>query len=292
MLLESFISYLSSEKRYSPLTVRAYADDLETFSIYCKTTFALDAFEEADHSLIRSWVVQLMEEKKNPKSIRRKLSSLNTFFRFLMREEKVKANPVRKVIAPKTSKRLPVFVEESRMENLFREEHFPEGVKGLRDRLILELLYGTGMRRAELIGLKITDVSSDRIKVLGKRNKERIIPVSPALSRCINDYIAVRSELGGAAVAELLLNDKGNKMSPEFVYRKVNDYLSGVTSLEKRSPHVLRHTFATHLLNKGADLNAIKELLGHSSLAATQVYTHNSIEKLKNIYKQAHPLGG
>lgn len=293
MSITSFRSYLAHEKRFSVHTVRAYSDDLGEFSNYCNQQYSFTDPSEADHTVIRSWVVALMEEGKEPKTIRRKLSCLNSFFRYLMSEGKVSSNPVRKVTAPKISKRLPVFIEESKIESLFRPELFPEGVQGKRDRLLLEMLYATGMRRAELIGLKLCDISSDRLRVLGKRNKERIIPVTPGLKAVINDYLNSRIELSGNDESDaLLLNDKGKKMSPEFVYRKVNEYLSMVTSIEKRSPHVLRHTFATHLLNKGADLNAIKELLGHSSLAATQVYTHNTIEKLKNIYQQTHPLAG
>lgn len=205
----------------------------------------------------------------------------------------IRSNPVRKVIAPKTKKRLPVFVEESKMEKLFSDEIFPQDIFGIRDKTMLELFYATGIRRSELIGLKLSDVSNDRIKVLGKRNKQRIIPLTHEIRLQIDRYIKIRTELLGESDSDhLLLDNKGNKLSPQFVYRKVNEYLSKVTSLEKKSPHVIRHTFATHLLNNGADLNAIKELLGHSSLAATQVYTHNTIEKLKNIYHQSHPLAG
>jgi integrase/recombinase XerC len=204
----------------------------------------------------------------------------------------LESNPVRKVPAPKVSKRLPVFVEESRMEDLFSGALFAEDFSGIRDRLLLEVLYGTGMRRAEIIGLQWKDISSDRMRVLGKRNKERIIPITPELAELMGQYKKHLNEISGNTEDWFLVDDKGKKMTPSFVYRKVNEYLTKVTSITKKSPHVLRHTFATHLLNKGADLNAIKEILGHASLAATQVYTHNTIEKLKNVYQKAHPLAG
>lgn len=289
----SFIAYLSDEKRYSQHTVRAYSDDLNEFSAFCKRVFEIEDPSVSDHQIVRSWVVELMQEGKNPRSIRRKLSCLNSWFRFLLTKGKISSNPVRKVVSPKIAKRLPVFVEESRIESLFSATIFPDTNVGIRDRLIMELLYGTGIRRAELVGLKIGDVRGDAIRVLGKRNKERIIPITVPLKELITQYLPVRAEISQGKESEiLLLDDKGNNIRAEFVYKKVNYYLQQVTSLEKRSPHVLRHTFATHLLNQGADLNAIKELLGHSSLAATQVYTHNTIEKLKSIYNQAHPLAG
>jgi integrase/recombinase XerC len=267
-------------------------DDLNEFSNFCRVSFETDDLLQVTSSMIRSWVVELMEKGRDPRTVRRKLSCLNAFFRFQMSQGLLESNPVRKVPAPKVSKRLPVFVEESRMEDLFSGALFAEDFSGIRDRLLLEVLYGTGMRRAEIIGLQWKDISSDRMRVLGKRNKERIIPITPELAELMGQYKKHLNEISGNTEDWFLVDDKGKKMTPSFVYRKVNEYLTKVTSITKKSPHVLRHTFATHLLNKGADLNAIKEILGHASLAATQVYTHNTIEKLKNVYQKAHPLAG
>lgn len=292
MKQERFFQYLQYEKRFSPHTLTAYQTDLGQFIDFLKYTFDITSYEEVQHTHIRSWIVDLLGKKNTTRSINRKLSCLKTYFKFLRKQGAIENNPMAKVIAPKTGKRLPVFVNENKMELLFAEVDFGEGFAGLRNRLLMELLYCTGMRRSELISLKITDIdfSSNQIKVLGKGNKERLIPIARHLVGLLESYIHQRSfeelEVGNLY---LLITDKGKQLYPGFVYNLVKKYLSAVTTLEQRSPHVLRHTFATHLSNSGADLNAIKELLGHSSLAATQVYMHNSIEKLKKVYAQAHP---
>lgn len=293
MYKEKFLQYLQFEKRYSKHTVTSYACDINDFRVYCETSYNISELHAADHNVIRSWVVNLMENKLSPRSVNRKLTCLSTFFRFLMKLNVLKINPLIKVVHPKNKKRLPVFVEESRMENLFNLVEFKDDFKGQRDKLILTLFYSCGIRLSELINIKTNDINSSGLKVLGKRNKERIIPVIVPLQQQCNLYIGLRNAAFSGNTNEfLLLSDKGQKLNEKFVYRKVKSYLSQVTSAGKKSPHVIRHTFATHMLNNGAGLNAIKELLGHASLAATQVYTHNTVEKLKSVYQQAHPLAG
>ena len=289
---ERFFQYLEYEKRFSPHTLTAYRTDLGQFSEFIKFTYDLDAAAGIRHPHIRSWIVDLLGKGNTTRSINRKLSCLKTYFKFLRKQGEIESNPMAKVTAPKTGKRLPVFVNEKNMELLFEKVDFGEGYRGLRNRLVMEVLYCTGLRRSELIGLKVKDVdfSTNQLKVLGKGNKERLVPMARHLVLLLGYYIKVRNaEWGGETEPYLFLTDKGKKLYPGFVYLLVKKYLSVVTTLEQRSPHVLRHTFATHLSNNGADLNAIKELLGHSSLAATQVYMHNSIEKLKKVYQQAHP---
>lgn len=293
MYNKKFLQYLEYEKRYSKHTVTSYACDINDFRVYCETSYNLNDLHEADHNIIRSWVVHLMEMKLNPKSVNRKLTCLSTFFKFLMKLKVLSYNPLKKVTHPKNTKRLPVFVERSKMENLFQEIHFQEDFNGQRDKLIITLFYSCGIRLSELINIKTNDISDERLKVLGKRNKERIIPVCEVLREQIRTYNVLKEKEFKALENDVLIvTNKGQKLNEKFVYRKVKLYLSQVTSASKKSPHVIRHTFATHLLNNGADLNAIKELLGHSSLAATQVYTHNTVEKLKSVYQQAHPLAG
>jgi integrase/recombinase XerC len=234
----------------------------------------------------------MMEQKVSARSINRKISTLKSFYKFLMRKGEIKKSPLGKVQSPKTSKRLPVFVELPGIEKLLKEVEFPEGYEGLRDKMIIELFYGTGMRRNELINLKESDVDSynAQIKVLGKGNKERLIPIHPDLRASIKNFVAEKKRLlENQGEHYLIVSDKGKKLEPTTVYAVVKKYLNLVTTVDKKSPHVLRHTFATHLMNNGADINAVKELLGHTSLAATQVYTHNTIDKLKEIYRQAHP---
>jgi len=231
-----------------------------------------------------------MEKKITARTVNRKLTTLKTFYRFLIREGMVDENPMKKIISPKTARRLPVFVEKEKMDILLDEVEFREGFPGVRDRLILEMFYSTGMRLSELVNLKVTDIDFHKstIKVLGKRNKERLIPFSKKFEGLIENYIKCKEEKFGYS-PELFLADNGRKIYPKMVYLIVKRYLGEVTTLVKKSPHILRHTFATHLLNNGAELNAVKELLGHANLSATQIYTHNTIEKLKTIYKQAHP---
>ena len=290
MPIQSFLQYIRFEKRFSPNTVLAYQNDLEQFFDYASTTYGISDPAEVQHGVIRSWIVALMEEEISTRSINRKLTSLKSYFKFLLRKQQISHNPMLKVQAPKTSKRLPVFVDQQKMELLFNDVDFGEGFIGLRDRLMLELLYVTGMRLAELIGIKDADVDlfAAQVKVLGKRNKERIIPFSTKLKELIQIYLKARKHEFQDSLT-LLVTDKGKPLYPKMVYRIVTQRLGEVTTLEKRSPHVLRHTFATHMLNNGADINSVKEILGHANLSATQVYTHNTIEKLKEVYKLAHP---
>jgi len=285
---DSFLEYLQFEKRFSPHTLVAYQSDLNQFFDYIQNTYKIDVLEEINHSLIRSWIVELMDKKVSARSINRKITSLKTFYKYLLRHKKVVENPMLKIQSPKVSKRLPVFVEKDKMNALLDNVEFGSDFVGQRNKLIIEIFYSTGMRLAELINLKESDVDfySNQLKVIGKRNKERIIPFTNELKNQIENYLKVRPENTSET---LIINSKGKKIDRKFVYELVKSYLSQVTTIEKRSPHVLRHTFATHMLNNGADLNAIKELLGHANLSATQVYTHNTVEKLKNIHKQAHP---
>lgn len=290
-MLASYLKYLEIERGYSAYTLRSYGDDVRQFVLFC----VLDP-EKADYSLIthrhvRAWVSNMISQGVTPRSANRKLSSLRSFFKFLIREGVVKTNPLGKVVSPKISKRLPEFVPESDMNKLEPEVLFDNSFEGQRNLLIISLFYMTGMRSSELVGLKTDSLSfaSDSIRVVGKGNKERLIPIHPDLKPIINKYNDVRKEVDINSSQSYFLTKKGEPVYPKLVYRVVKHYLSMITPLQKRSPHVLRHTFATHLLNQGADLNAIKELLGHANLSATQVYTHSTFEKLKRNYNQAHP---
>lgn len=287
---ERFLAYIQFEKRYSPHTVTAYRTDLTQFFDYLQSQYDLNDIREVNHLIIRSWFVSLMEHDIEARSVNRKLSTLKSFYKFLIREGEMTENPMRKITSPKTSKRLPVFVDKEKMEMLFESVDFGEGYPGVRDKMILELFYATGMRLSELVNLKETDIDfhHNTIKVLGKRNKERLIPFSKKMETLLQSYLDYKKFSFGETEA-LFLTDKGRKVYSKMIYQIVKKHLGTVTTLEKKSPHVLRHTFATHLLNNGAELNAVKELLGHANLAATQVYTHNTIDKLKRIYKQAHP---
>ncbi len=287
---DSFLKYLQFEKRLSRHTILAYSGDLEQFYIYLQTTYAIQKLSDVNHIIIRSWVVELMEQKISPRSVNRKITTLKTFYKYLLRQGTVTENPMLKIMSPKTSKRLPVFVEKDNMNTLIDTIAFGDDLEGIKNKLIIELFYATGIRLSELINLKLVNVDLDacQIKVLGKRNKERIIPFNNEIKNSIQNYMDKKPGLPGEFLFQL---KSGKKMYEKFVYRLVNEYLSMITTIDKKSPHVLRHTFATHMLNNGADLNAIKELLGHANLAATQVYTHNTVEKLKNIHKQAHPKG-
>jgi integrase/recombinase XerC len=291
-MVSYFLQHIKYEKRLSHHTVTAYETDLTQFSAFLLFQYEFKEPEKADFQMIRSWIVALVDEKVENRSINRKIATLRSFYNFLLRHKTITANPMLKIRALKTDKTLPKYVEEKPMENLLDDMQFSDDFSGLRDKLVLELLYGTGMRLAELIGLKITDLNlyNNTLIVLGKRNKQRIIPVNKSLVEAIKKYHTLRTDIADDTThSYLILTDSGTQAYPMFIQRLVKKYLSLVTSLEQRSPHVLRHTFATHLLNRGADLNAIKDLLGHTSLAATQVYTHNSIEKLKKVFKQAHP---
>lgn len=287
---DEFLQFLQYEKRCSNHTLVAYSNDLKQFLDYLLNAYEISDVAEINHAVVRSWIVSLMEQKVTVRSVIRKITTLKTFYKFLLRKQKVSQNPMLKVLSPKISKRLPVFVEKEKMNVLLDGTAFANDFEGQRDKLILELLYASGMRLSELINLKQTDVDlySCQLKVLGKRNKERIIPFSNSLKQQIQQYIALKP---AASEENLFVSKKGTKLYEKLVYRIVNESLSQVTTAGKKSPHVLRHTFATHMLNSGADLNAVKELLGHANLSATQIYTHNTVEKLKNIHKQAHPRG-
>lgn len=290
--LYSFFDYLTYEKRYSSHTITSYKNDLSQFILYLNPQQEDLNITEVNYQQIRAWVSVLIKNKIAARSVNRKLSSLKSFFKFLQRQQVIEINPMSKISGPKTPKRLPVFVDEHQMEDLFTEIAFEEGFNGMRDKLILDLFYQTGIRRSELTHLKEEDIDlfNSTIKVLGKRNKERIIPVSLSLKRNLESYLRVKQELNLSNIM-LLVSEKGHTLSDQSVYRSVKKYLSQITTIQKKSPHILRHTFATHLLNNGADINAVKDLLGHANLSATQIYTHNTIEKLKKSYKQAHPRG-
>lgn len=293
MHIKKFIGYIQFEKRFSQNTITAYKKDLSQFAEYILSEYQLNDIEKANYQMIRSWIVHLVGKSVSSVTINRKLSTLKSFFRYLLKEAVIIENPMIKIIAPKSNKRLPEFVGKDNMESLFEDVGFDEGFVGRRDKLIIEMLYFTGMRLSELINLKDTDIDlhNQQIKVLGKRNKERIIPFSLVLQNSIESYLKIREKdiIKDEQNSFFFVTEKGKKVYEKLVYRTVNSYLGKVSTLRKKSPHVLRHTFATHMLNNGADLNAIKELLGHANLAATQIYTHNTIDQLKSIYKQAHP---
>jgi integrase/recombinase XerC len=289
LLLSEFETYLAVEKRYSRNTIVAYIKDLNQFIEHsCIST--VDELNHINHASIRSWIVSLVEGSLENKTVNRKISTLRTFFKWLRKEQIIAKNPTARINGPKNSKRLPVFAKESELDAVKIDKVFKGDLEGIRDKLIFELFYQTGIRLSELIDLKNSDIGNASIKVLGKRNKERLIPISKELFDLIESYKRLKCN-------RLLKNDylfileNGNKLYPKFVYRKIIYYLGLTTNLDKKSPHVLRHTFATHLLNNGAGLETIKDLLGHANLSATQVYTHNSFAKLSNIYSHAHPRG-
>ncbi|MCD4789881.1 MAG: tyrosine-type recombinase/integrase [Bacteroidales bacterium] len=293
MFSERFIQHITFEKRYSPNTIIAYQKDLRQFFDYIASEYDIKNIHDINHSIIRSWIVYLANDSISSRSINRKLSTLKTFYKFLLKENLVKQNPLTKILPPKTKKRLPEFVNREKMDLLFDQVEFGDNFRGIRDKLIIEIFYFTGMRLSEMVNLTDTDVDIKnlKVKVLGKRNKERIIPFCNELRDLIIRYKEVRNKEIEITepVNYFIVTEKGKKIYKKLVYRIVNSYLGKVSTLQKKSPHVLRHTFATHMLNNGADLNAIKEILGHANLAATQIYTHNTIENLKTIYKQAHP---
>jgi len=287
-----FPDYLRHNKRYSAHTVTAYETDLAQFGLFLNENGVYD-FREVNHLLVRSWVVKLMESGNDAKSVNRKISSLRSFYKFLKRQEIVSHDPMARITGPKTSRLLPSFIDEQGTDVLFSDFAPGEDFDSWRTFMILELFYRTGMRLSELIGLSVSDVDIHRlqIRVLGKRNKERMIPFSPGFKDIIAQYLRIRSGTIKDNSNAFICLDKGDPCYPKFVYNKVHQALMNLSTLSKKSPHVLRHTFATQMLNRGADLNSIKEILGHANLAATQVYTHNSIEKLKKIHRQAHPRG-
>lgn len=288
-MIEVFVEFLRYEKRASAHTILAYQTDLDQLKKYLLFQYDAESLEGAQPAMLRSWVVSLMEEHVAPSSINRKIATLRSFYAFLRKKRLISKDPTKVLLSLKAGKKLPMFVEEKSIEMLFDEIGFTDDYSGLRDQVVLEILYGTGMRLAELLGLTVSDINpySNTIKVLGKGSKERIIPISTLLSDLLKKYLSQRAP--EEATQMLILTDKGKEAYPMFIQRIVKKYLTAVTTLSQKSPHILRHTYATHLLNRGAELNAIKDLLGHANLAATQIYTHNSIEKLKQSHQQAHP---
>lgn len=292
MAIPSFLAYLSLEKKYSPLTVRAYSGDLEDYARFCLEEYQISDLEKVEYGIIRSWIVQLSNSQLSNRSINRKLSSLKAYYKFLLKIGVIEISPLARHRSLKTPKKVEVPFSESEMDKVLLQIPFEDNFEGVRDRLIIELLYATGIRRSELVNLKMTqiDLSSKTIKVIGKRNKERIVPLLDSTVHFMEAYIRERNDLVEIAdKAHLFLLKSGNKIYETLVYRIINKYFSLVSPKVKKSPHILRHTFATHMLNKGADLNSVKELLGHSSLASTQVYTHTSIAELKKVHGSSHP---
>lgn len=291
---KAYAEYLHREKNYSLLTVRAYTDDIATFEEFIKNRDDGATLEEVSYSMVRSWIVSLVDAGMANNSVNRKMSSLKSFYKFLLKIKQVEVNPMQKHKSLKTAKKVQVPFSEQELQDVSGVIDYPDDYDGLRDRLIIELLYTTGIRRAELIGLKINnyDSGSRTLKVLGKRNKERIIPVLDCTADLIKKYLTERQYLESIENPEMLIvTSRGRKLNETFVYRLINCYFSVVSAKVKKSPHVLRHTFATHLLNNGADLNSVKELLGHASLSSTQIYTHSSLAELKKVYGDAHPRG-
>ncbi len=289
---QNFLKYLKFEKRYSQHTIAAYENDLASFFQFLTSQYDSPELSQITSGFVRSWLAEMRSEKISAKTLNRKISTLKSFFKFQLKMGGIKQSPMVTIAAPKISKRLPVFVTENDMETLKRHVEFPDTWKGKTDKLIVSVFYNTGMRLAELVNLKESqiDESNCQIKVLGKGNKERILPVSKNVINEISGYIkAKKSDIQNVQTNNLFVLENGKPLYTKYVYLVVKQNLSYVTTLQKKSPHVLRHTFATHLTNNGADLNAVKELLGHSSLAATQIYTHNTIDKLKDIHKKAHP---
>ena len=288
-MFDKFLSYLQFEKRYSTHTVNAYQRDLSDFLQYSEVK-DITEFEDLSPAYIRSWIVHLIESGLKNRSVNRKLATLRSFYKWLVKEAIVSTSPMSKVNGPKSEKHLPQFVQESELDLDKMKKLFSDDFDGRRDELMFELFYQTGIRLSELIALKLTDIQTGQIKVLGKRNKERIIPISNNLDHQIQQYLRLRENQAPRCLNILILAS-GKKLYPAFAYRKINSYLGKVTTLDKKSPHVLRHTFATHMLNRGTGLETLKDLLGHANLSATQIYTHNSFAKLNSIYSQAHPRG-
>jgi integrase/recombinase XerC len=289
-MITSFLEYLVLERKYSKHTVTAYRKDITSFFEFCVVEYEAKNLKDINYSQIRSWIVKLVDEGISNNSINRKVSSLKSFYKFLQKTEQIKSNPLTKHKSLKVAKKVQVPFTSKEINEVINNLEFEGDFKSLRNKLIVELFYSTGMRRAELVNLKITSINfqSKTVKVLGKRNKERLIPLIPSVLKTVEEYLIFKNEI----VVDndyLFITEKGKKIYETLVYRVINNYFSNVSTKVKKSPHILRHSFATHLLNQGADLNSVKELLGHSSLASTQVYTHNSLEKIKQVYNQAHP---
>ncbi len=289
MLINSFLKYLTLEKKSSPHTVAAYLVDLRAFENFCKESLNLKDIKEVDYIHIRSWVIELSDKNNSHRSINRKLSALKSFYKYLIKIHEVEKNPLTQHQSLKVAKKVLVPFSEKEI-NAVIESMNGDDFKSIRNRLIVELLYSTGIRRIELVNLEVSniDIENRTIRIIGKRNKERIIPLLDSVIEYIENYKIERAKIA-ANTNFFFITSKGNKIYPILVYRIINDYFSSISSKTKNSPHVIRHSFATHLLNQGADLNSVKELLGHASLASTQVYTHNSLEKIKQVYNQTHP---
>ncbi len=288
---DKFLQYLASNRGYSNNTIISYRNDLDQFDYFLSKQYEVN-IREAKTNQIKSWMIDLLEKGISTRSVNRKISSLQSFYNYLTKNSYIKINPVEKIVKPSFSKTLPKFINLKDINTLFEKVEFTNDFSGIRDKLIIEVFYSTGIRRSELINLKHSDIDSrqNSIVVSGKGNKKRTIPLIPSCVNSITEYINKKKEKFSIDPSDyLIVTDEGKKLYPEFAYRVVYKYLSQITTFDKKHPHVLRHTFATHLLNNGAELNSIKELLGHENLSATQVYTHNTIEKLKKIYKQAHP---
>ncbi|HEY9115120.1 MAG TPA: tyrosine-type recombinase/integrase [Bacteroidales bacterium] len=290
MAIAEFFAHLTLEKKYSVHTLKAYQADIQSFHSFVQNEFELTDLTKVQTIMIKDWMMFLVNSGTTPRTINRKISSLKSFYRFLVSEEIIKTNPAIYIHTLKIGKQLPTYVEKEKLNNFLNSEIDEDKFSQLRDRLIMDIFYSTGIRRNELIELKENSVnlSGNFTKVIGKGNKERILPLTKKLSKDIQKYLELKSKKFNNSVPYLFVTDKGKKVYPEYIYRLVNKQLTGLTS-SKKSPHVLRHSFATHMLNNGADLNTIKELLGHANLSATQVYTHNSIEQLKTIYNNSHP---
>ncbi len=294
MLIEHYLGYLKNERRYSPHTIGSYRSDLYGFAAFIEERFTLDNLTQVEYPMVRTWMVSMIEKNSlSVRTVNRKLSALKSFYRYLLRSGHINTNPMDKISSPRGRKRIARFIEEEKLDELLDNDFFGNDFTGCRDRIIVETFYQTGIRRAELINLQENDfdIPGMVLRVTGKGNKQRLVPLTASFISSVKGYIDVRDSFFGnrAESDNLFLTEKGGKLYPRLVNRIVEKYLGMVTSSEKKSPHVIRHSFATHMLNRGAELNAIKELLGHASLSATQVYTHNTFEKLKKIYKQAHP---
>ncbi|WP_310556259.1 tyrosine-type recombinase/integrase [Flavobacterium sp.] len=289
---QKFQDYILLEKNYSKLTALAYGKDLDFFKKFLEDNFDSTALEEVSYTLIRSWIVSMIDSNITNTSVNRKIASLKVFYKFLLKTKQIEVNPLSKHKALKSPKKIQIPFSEDEIDKVLNHIQYKEGFEGIRDKLIIDLFYTTGIRRSELIGLQMynVDLQNNTIKVVGKRNKERIIPILSVIAKQMERYVVERKQLVFTSESNILfLLSNGNKLNETFVYRLINDYFSNVSEKVKKSPHMLRHTFATHMLNHGADLNSIKELLGHSSLASTQVYTHSSLTELKNVYQNAHP---
>lgn len=288
----AFLDYLTYEKKYSAHTVHAYQTDLRQFLDFLAQPGEVFSIDEVNYQQIRQWIMALMDSGLDTRSVNRKLSTLKSFFKYLQKNGQIAINPMSRISGPKNPKRLPEFVDESSMTQLLDGSVFEDSFRGMTDKLMIDLFYQAGLRRSELAKLRETDLDRGNaaLRVHGKRNKQRLVPVSVALMRNLEAYLQVKKDKQ-ITNPMLLVNEKGNSLSESYIYQAVRNYLGNVTTLRKKSPHVLRHTFATHLLDNGADINAVKDLLGHASLSATQIYTHNTIDKLKKSYKQAHPRG-